>query len=263
MTTTVELNYSIQGEGPPLLILHGLYGSGSNWGSHAKWLAEHFRVILPDLRNHGRSPHHPDMSYPAQAADLLALLDRLDIDQALVLGHSMGGKAAMTLALRHPRRVRALVAADIAPVSYRDQDHGHDCIIQALRALPVADVCSRDEADRLLAEAIPEKMVRQFLLTNLQRVGDRYAWRIPLDILADQLPAIQDFPALEGSYQGPALFVHGADSDYVTEANIPRIRALFPAARIAAVAGAGHWLHVQQPAGFAAQVRTFLEQIPG
>lgn len=258
--TTVELHYTSLGEGPPLVILHGLYGAGTNWNSHAKWLSERFRVILVDLRNHGRSPHHPDMSYPAQAADVLALLDRLDIDQALLLGHSMGGKAAMVLALQHPQRVRALIAADIAPVSYRDRDHGHARIIDALRRLPLDRVGSREEADRLLSADIAAASVRQFLLTNLQRQGGGYVWRIPLDILADQLPLIQDFPPLEGRFPGPALFIHGAESDYLTEAEIPAVRARFPAAHIVAVAGAGHWLHVERPAEFSAQLRAFLEQ---
>ena len=257
MHEPIDLHFSYQGQGPALLILHGLYGSGSNWNSHAKWLAERFTVILADLRNHGRSPHHPDMSYPAQAADLAALLDRLQLESALVLGHSMGGKAAMTLALQYPERVRALIAADIAPVAYR---HDHGEIIEALRRLDLQGLRSREDADAALAADISTGMVRQFLLTNLQRGPEGYSWRIPLDILADQLPLIEGFPSIEGRYEGPALFVHGTASDYLTAESEPAVRKHFPAAEIAPITGAGHWLHVEKPESFADTLRAFLDR---
>jgi esterase len=259
MSEAIELSYTRQGEGPPLLILHGLYGAGSNWASHAKWLAEHYSVILPDLRNHGGSPHHPDMSYPAMASDLLALLDRLQLPSAIVLGHSMGGKAAMTLALTAPERAQALIVADIAPVSYRQ--HGHAGIIAALRGLDLAQVSSRSEADAALRGEISSPMVRQFLLTNLRRDPGGYRWRLPLDVLADQLPLIEGFPELAGRYSGPTLFVHGADSDYVSADARPAIERYFPNAELTAVAGAGHWLHVEQPEPFAQALRGFLQRL--
>lgn len=255
----LELHYTVQGEGPPLLILHGLYGSGSNWARHAGRLAERYRVLLPDLRNHGRSPHHPDMSYPAMAGDLRRLLDREGLETALVLGHSMGGKVAMTLALTSPERVAALVAADIAPVDYGN--HGHAELIAALRALPLAELESRQAADRALAAAVPSAMVRQFLLTNLQRRDGGFQWRIPLTILADQLPLIEGFPSLAARYPGPTLFLHGADSDYVSAAHEPTIRGLFPAARLEALPAAGHWLHVERPEAFAERLEAFLEAV--
>ena len=255
-SAALDLHYSSQGEGPPLLILHGLYGSAANWGRHAAWLAERHRVLLPDLRNHGRSPHAPRMDYPAMAADLLRLLDREAIEQAAVLGHSMGGKVAMALALGHPQRVKSLVVADIAPVSY--DSHGHRRLIEALQALPLAQLSSRQAADAALAAAIPNAMVRRFLLTNLQRGPAGYGWRIPLAILAEQLPVIETFPRIDGSYAGPALFLHGADSDYVRPEHEPKIHRLFPQARIEALPDAGHWLHVEQPEAFAARLRRFL-----
>jgi esterase len=257
MNKAVDLHYSVQGEGPALVILHGLYGSGTNWARHAAWLAQSYRVLLPDLRNHGRSPHHPDMSYPAMAADLMRLLDREGLGQALLLGHSMGGKAAMTLALSAPERVSALVVADIAPVTYPEREHAS--IIAALQALPLASLPSRQAADHILAKQIGSTMVRQFLLTNLQRREAGFQWRLPLEILARQLPVLQGFPDAAGRYDGPALFIHGASSDYVLPLHHARIRELFPRARIEAVADAGHWLHVEQPDAFAAQLRRFLE----
>ena len=256
MTEALDLHYSSLGEGEPLLVLHGLYGSGNNWNSQAKALAERYRVILPDLRNHGRSPQHPDMSYPAMAADLERLLDTLELDSALVLGHSMGGKAAMLLALTRPERVRTLIAADIAPVAYR---HDHREIIDSLLSLDLFRVASRAAADQALAADIRSPMVRQFLLTNLVREGDRYAWRIPLGVLSDQLPLIEGFPPVEGVYQGPALFVHGAASDYVSTESVPVIRRHFPKAEIVPIADAGHWLHVEQPQAFAKALEAFLK----
>ncbi len=254
---TLELHFSSRGEGPPLLLLHGLYGSGNNWLSHARWLEKDFRVILPDLRNHGRSPHAEPMDYPAMAADIGALLDRLDIEQALILGHSMGGKTAMTLALQAPGRVRALIAADIAPVTYR-QSHGHDDILDALRALPLTALESRAAADRALAERIESSMVRQFLLTNLERGDDGYRWRIPLDTLTAAMPAIRGFPELSGRYEGPTLFIHGAASDYLTEDALPAVRRYFPQAQVETLAETGHWLHVERPEAFAEALRRFL-----
>jgi pimeloyl-ACP methyl ester carboxylesterase len=170
----------------------------------------------------------------------------------------MGGKVAMTLALQHPERVLALIAADIAPVSYK---HDHEDIIGALRAVDLAGLESRAAANESLATRIPDPMVRQFLLTNLQRSGERFQWRIPLDILADQLPLIEGFPELAGRYEGPALFIHGALSDYVTPEMETAVRRLFPNAKIAAVEGAGHWLHVEQPAAFAEQLKTYLAKL--
>lgn len=256
---TEQLSHTRQGSGPPLLILHGLYGSGSNWGSHAKWLAERYEVILVDLRNHGRSFHAPDMRYSTMAADVRALLDALALDEPIVLGHSMGGKVAMTLALQSPERVRALVVADIAPVAY---DHGtHQPLIDALRALDLSLVRSRADADAALAQRIPNRTLRLFLLTNLERQGERYRWRIPLDILADQLPVLEGFPPLDGRYEGPALFLHGAESDYVGADNRAVIERYFPHARLEAVPGAGHWLHAEQPERFAAALREFLSSL--
>jgi len=256
MTESTLLHYTRQGQGRPLVILHGLYGSGSNWGSHAKWLAEHFDVILPDLRNHGRSFHAPRMDYPAMAADVRRLLDALELESVLLLGHSMGGKTAMTLALETPQRIQALVVADIAPVAYRHQSH--QPLIKAMQGLDLAQVRSRAQASAALAAEIPSQTLRQFLLTNLDRSGDGYRWRIPLDTLADQLPQLESFPALDGSYDGPTLFIHGADSDYVTDAAQAAIQHHFPNSRLQAIPEAGHWLHAEQPQRFAEALRTFL-----
>ncbi|RME34103.1 MAG: alpha/beta fold hydrolase, partial [Gammaproteobacteria bacterium] len=173
-----SLHYTEQGEGRPLVILHGLFGSGRNWQRVARRLAEHYRVITPDLRNHGRSPHLPGMSYPEMAADLFELMERLDLPSTLLMGHSMGGKVAMTAALQQPEKVTALIVVDIAPVRYR---HSFEPIFQALKSIPVEWIRSRQEAERLLAGYIDDSVLRAFLLQNLNRDESGFHWRINLD----------------------------------------------------------------------------------
>jgi len=256
MSDTVSLACTATGSGPPLVLLHGLYGSGNNWRTQARELAERYRVLLPDLRNHGRSPHAPDMDYRSLAADIDALLDGEGIERAAVVGHSMGGKAAMALALTRPQRVAALVVVDIAPVAY---DHDHDAIIAALQGLDLERLTRREDADAALAADIPEAMVRQFLLTNLQRRDGGWAWRIPLDILADQRRVVEGWPPLEGRWPGPAAFIHGGASDYVNAEGAAAIRRYFPAARVEALPGVGHWVHAEAPGDFGQRLRAFLD----
>lgn len=252
----IRLHFQASGEGPPLLILHGLFGSGSNWKRQARALQGRYRVLRPDLRNHGRSPHAPSMDYRVLTEDLIRLLDGEALDKVAVVGHSMGGKAAMTLALTQPERVAALVVADVAPVDYGR--HLHD-YVDAMRGLTLADIDSRAQADQALAEAIAEPAVRQFLLTNLERRSTGYHWRIPLDILADQMSRIEGFPALTTNFPGPALFIYGGNSTYVTPSRHRRIiRERFPQAELACIPEAGHWLHVEAPEQFAELLEGFL-----
>ncbi|MBA1146795.1 alpha/beta fold hydrolase [Ectothiorhodospiraceae bacterium WFHF3C12] len=251
----VELEYQTRGDGEPLILLHGLYGSGQNWGRHARRLAERYRVVTPDLRNHGGSPHVSEMTYRAMAADVLALMDRLEIDRATLVGHSMGGKAAMATALEAPERVRRFCAADIAPVAY---SHGHDRIIEALQAVDTTSLSSRQDADDALADRIEEGMVRQFLLTNLERGEGGYRWRIPLDILAGALADIEGWPEYQNTFDGPALFLYGGQSDYMDASGKKAARAHFPAARLACIKSAGHWLHVEAADTFAEILDTWL-----
>lgn len=248
----------LQGDdGPAVVILHGLLGSGSNWNRITRDLAADHRVAVMDLPNHGQSPHRERMDYPDMAAAVAATMDHYDMPEATVVGHSMGGKVAMALALTEPRRVHQLLVADIAPVTYGDRGHGE--LLQALQGLDPTTVSSRSEASNALAEAIPDAGIRQFLLTNLEpRDGGGFVWRIPLATLAANLDVIAGFPALEGRYTGPTLFLYGERSDYVTAHSEPAIRAWFPEAVIEPLAGAGHWLHAEQPGAFAQRLRTFL-----
>ena len=252
----LALRCDARGEGPGLVLVHGLYGSGSNFRRHAARLADHYRVLSPDLRNHGRSPHDPDMSYPAMAADLADLLEREELARAALVGHSMGGKAAMALALTRPERVSALVVVDIAPVRY---DHDQAGILEAMRGVDLGRIASRNDADRQLAATIEEPAIRQFLLTNLERADGQWRWRLPLDLLAAALPEILGFPDELGEpYPGPTLFLHGERSDYVLAEHRTAILQRFPNARMEAVPGAGHWVHAEAPERFEEALRGFL-----
>ena len=231
---------------PKLLIAHGLFGSARNWGVISKRLSDVRHVVAADMRNHGESPRYPSQSYADMAGDLDALLD----GPADVLGHSMGGKAAMVMALAHPDKVRRLVVADIAPVAYEHSQSHH---IAAMKALDLDRIETRSQAGEML-DADDE--VRDFFLQSLDVQGKR--WRLNLDVLEQEMPKILGFPDVSGQFAGPALFLTGAASDYVQPEHRDRIKALFPKARFAKISGAGHWLHAQQPRAFEQTVRAFL-----
>jgi pimeloyl-ACP methyl ester carboxylesterase len=251
----VELSYSEYGNGSPVIILHGLFGSGRNWQGIARRLGQRHRVLTPDLRNHGASPHASSMQYAELAADLCRLLDRLSLQQAAWIGHSLGGKVAMAAALLHPERVARIAVLDIAPVQYPRQ---FDAIFDALEQLPLASIRNRNDADRHLAQQITDRGLRQFLLQNLAREGNRWRWRLNLPVLRTVRDVLRGFPDLDAAYHGPALFLHGALSDYVRSEHQASIRRHFPAASIEAVPDAAHWLHVDQPAAVLDQITVFL-----
>ena len=234
----------------PLLIAHGLFGSARNWGSTAKRLSERRPVRVVDMRNHGGSFRSDDHSYAAMAGDLAEVID----GKADVLGHSMGGKAAMMLALTRPETVRKLIVADIAPVAY---GHSQGHLVEAMKALPLDQVASRADADRRLAERVEDRGVRAFLLQSLDR--REKTWALNLDVLGREMEGITGWPGTEGEFGGPTLFLAGEDSDYVQTGHRDEIKRLFPAARIARIPGAGHWLHADAPGPFEAAVATFLD----
>ena len=256
--TATTLHYRELGEQPDaLVLLHGLFGSSANWLGIARSLAADWRVIVPDLRNHGRSFHDPDVSYPALAADVVALLDILHIDQAVLVGHSMGAKTAMWLSLTAQDRVARLVAVDSGPVAYAS---GFADIVQGLTALDVAALPDRAAADSALAAQVPDPRVRGYLLQNLIRQDGGWGWRINLAALAAAIGTIAGWPEPPAGarYLDPALFLHGGESSYVQSAHESAIRALFPYARFRSVAGAGHWVYADRPAEFLTALRAFL-----
>ncbi len=251
----MQLYYREFGQGEPVVILHGLLGFSDNWQTLAKALAQTHRVITPDLRNHGRSPHAPTHTYPEMAQDLIVLLDHLGIDAVTLVGHSMGGKVAMQLALNQPDRVARLVVVDIAPGAAPGH---HESVFQALLSLDIRHLQTREEADEHLAQYLPEPSVRQFLLKNLTRDPDgAFTWKMNLPVLwqhyRDILAPVGGHP-----FDGPALFVRGSLSNYISEEDFPLIRELFPRARIETVAGAGHWVHADRPQELLALLRAFL-----
>jgi pimeloyl-ACP methyl ester carboxylesterase len=238
---------------PPTLIAHGLFGSARNWNVIAKRMSETRQVISVDMRNHGQSPWATSHEYADLAADLAEVIGTLG-GQADIVGHSMGGKASMALALLHPEQVRRLVVADIAPVPY---GHTQVQLIHAMRALDLSKIETRRDADEALQTTVPEDGVRAFLLQSLDVKGR--AWRLNLDVLETFMPKIIGWPEIAGQFDGPTLFLSGAASDYVRPEHRDPIRALFPAARFAKIPGAGHWLHADKPREFEATVAAYLK----
>jgi len=238
---------------PPLLIAHGLFGSARNWNVIAKRLSDERQVLSVDMRNHGESPHADRHDYPDMAGDLADVVAAHG-GRADVLGHSMGGKAAMLLALMRPETVNKLVVADIAPVGY---GHSQAHLIAAMRAVDLSRVETRRDADAQLRDAIPEEGVRAFLLQSLDIKAKR--WRLNLDVLESEMPKIIGWPAdAAARFEGPVLMLSGGASDYLTPAHRDITKALFPKARFAKIPGAGHWLHAEKPREFEEAVRAFL-----
>lgn len=249
-----------------VVLLHGLFGDLDNLGQAARALAEHYHVITPDLPNHGASPHTPQMSLGAMARDLAALLDSLTDpnEQVHLVGHSLGGKVAMHLALEQPERIRSLCVVDIAPVRYTQSRHNQ--VFAALKAVEQARPADRRAAEALMLPMLPDAGVRQFLLKGFIRAEARAdvdrgsCWRFNLAAIAASYGTLMGWEHEGGCFAGPTLFIKGADSDYLSAAHQSQITALFPAARARIIAGAGHWLHAEQPQLFNRMLRDFLEQ---
>jgi pimeloyl-ACP methyl ester carboxylesterase len=243
------------GDGKPLVLLHGLFGAARNLGVLSRGLADQARVIALDLRNHGESPHGAAMDYPTMAADVAETLAAMGIAQADVAGHSMGGKTAMALALTRPGLVARLAVLDIAPITYT---HDYDNYVQAMRGIELRPGLTRAAAEQALAPVVKAAPMRAFLLNNLV-LGEQPRWRVGLDEIAWAMPQLLAWADPPGAapFTGPALFLSGAESDYVgPEADVP-IRRLFPNAVRRRIAGAAHWLHADKPAEVIASLREF------
>ncbi len=240
--------------GMPLVIAHGLFGSARNWGVLSKRLSDNRAVVAVDMRNHGASPWHNSQTYADMADDLAQAIELRG--QTDVLGHSMGGKAAMVLALHRPELVNRLVVADIAPVGY---GHTQSHLIDAMQSVDLTQVSSRRDADKMLSEQVPEAGVRAFLLQSLNLKGDVAKWALNLDVLQSNMPDIIGFPEITGQFDGPTLFLSGGASDYVQPAHHERILHLFPKAEFRQIVGAGHWLHAENPRQFEVEIRGFLD----
>lgn len=253
----MQLNYVEAGEGKPLILLHGLFGAARNWGAIQKALAPHYRVIAMDLRNHGASPHADGMGYAAQAADVAETMTMLGVQSAAILGHSMGGKVAMMLALTEPARVERLIVADIAPRPYPP---GLRPTVAAMQAIALKPELTRRDAEEALKAAVPEAPVRGFLLQNLRFDTAPPSWRIGLAEIAAAMPEIEGFqPPAHATFKGPSLALAGALSPYIRAEDEPVYRALFPHIGFVSIAKAGHWLHAENPGDFLAALQTFLK----
>jgi pimeloyl-ACP methyl ester carboxylesterase len=241
-----------------MIILHGLFGSSDNWQTIARTLSEDFRVVTVDQRNHGRSFHHQHFNYDVMVEDLENLYASLDLDQAVLVGHSMGGKTAMKFALKNPDQVSRLVVVDIAPKHYPVH---HDKIIDALCDLKIKKNDRREDLDKSLSDPIPNPAVRQFLLKNLERDNNNHLkWRINLPVIRKNLEKIGEEITGPGTYPGPALFIAGALSNYVKPEDEKDIRSLFPKVSITYLKDAGHWIHADAPEHFINLVSSFSNQ---
>ena len=257
--TSIELAYDAFGEtGPVVVILHGLLGSARNWTSFAKELVGAHRVFTLDLRNHGRSPWAPTMSFDEMAADVAAFIERYGRGAITLVGHSLGGKVAMRLALTRPDFVARLVVVDVAPVAYA---HTFGPFVEAMQEVDLSAVRQRTDADLQLESTIGDAVIRNFLLQNLIKTEAGYAWRVNLEALAANMPELLGFPETDATYPGPTLFVAGGRSRYIKSEHRPIIERLFPSAESVVIAGAGHWVQAERPTEFLAEFRRFLASV--
>lgn len=254
------LNYRLHGElndSPPLIVLHGLLGSLDNWNSVARQRAAKQTVLAIDLRNHGDSPHVEGMSYQQMVADIIELLDHLQLPVCDLMGHSMGGKVAMLLALAHPQRIQRLLIVDIAPKEYPPR---HQNLLQAMTSLPLATLTSRKQADEWLSHAVKHPLDRGFLLKNLKRNAQTgFHWQCNLSEIARHYLKISAFPVPEQQFSAATCFIRGGQSDYVQDTDWEQIQHYFPTASLVTLAEAGHLPHVQVPTLFLEQLEAFLD----
>ncbi|WP_017730009.1 alpha/beta fold hydrolase [Nafulsella turpanensis] len=253
----MKLHYRELGEGAPIIILHGLFGSSDNWLSVGKELSGDYKVYLLDQRNHGDSPHSSSFTYTDMAADLEEFITGHKIEDPVIMGHSMGGKTVMKFALSHPDLLQKLIVVDIAPRYYPVH---HEVILQGLQAIDINSLKTRREADATLAEYVPELGVRQFLLKNLGRKTEGgYEWKINLPVINEKIENVGEGLKEEEHFEKPTLFIRGANSGYIKDADKALIQQIFPQSQVQTITGAGHWMHAEKPEEFEKVVRAFLE----
>lgn len=252
----MQLHFTQMGTGQTLLILHGLFGASDNWITIGRQLSNSFSVYLIDQRNHGASPHSTQFTYLAMAQDIKELMEAEGITQAMVAGHSMGGKTAMLLATTYPELVQKLVVIDIAPKAYPVH---HNTILAGLKSINLATISSRGEADAALAAYVPTVNIRQFLLKNLKRTPNGFSWKINLDVISANIEEVGKPLPAEARFAKPTLFIRGGVSNYIDkEEDMPLILTHFPQAKLVTIKGASHWVHAEKPAEFLAILEEFL-----
>lgn len=253
----MKLFFREQGQGQPIIIMHGIFGSSDNWLTQQKMLSERYRVIALDLRNHGQSPHDYTFDYPAMVSDLKHFIEEHHLQNAIVVGHSMGGKVAMNFAVAHPQMLDKLIVVDIAPRPYNLE---HYVIIDGLKAIPIESVNSRNQAEEALTPFVPEADVRQFLLKNLQRKAEGgFTWKINLPVIDKNLSNIGLDLQFDGKFDKPTLFVRGARSKYVRDEDLAHITEIFPKAELETL-DTGHWVQAERPKEFVEAVMKWLNK---
>ncbi len=255
MGRLMTLYSRVAGQGEPVVIVHGLFGSMENLGTQARALAEQFRVYSIDLPNHGRSPHHPDMNLQSMAEDIIQWMDEHNLPSAHFVGHSLGGKAVMELAMRYPERCRRIAVIDIAPVRYEPR---HYDVFSAFNAVDPSLITNRSEADTLMKPYVQEVAVRSFLLKNLIKVDSGYQWRLNLPALIDNYDALIDQNYQGAVFNQPILFIKGGDSSYITESYREAITMRFSQVSLKVVPNTGHWLHAEKPEHISRLLHRFL-----
>ncbi|MEM9820207.1 MAG: alpha/beta fold hydrolase [Bacteroidota bacterium] len=252
----MTLNFKAFGQGDPVIILHGLFGTLDNWQTIGKQLAEQYSVYLVDQRNHGRSPHHSDFNYAIMAEDLRHFMESQWIYKAHLIGHSMGGKTVMQFAMDFPDMIDRLIVVDIAPKAYAG---GHQDIFNALHQLDLDQIEDRKTADAQLAKYIEDFGVRQFLLKNLMREkAGGYRWKMNLPVIEQHYQAILDTIPLTEAFEEKTLFIRGSRSKYISDDDWPKVLTHFPKAHLATVEGSGHWVHAEAPKALLKLVKEFL-----
>lgn len=251
----MKLFYREYGQGQPMIILHGLMGSSDNWLPQAKMLGEHYHVWVVDQRNHGQSPHNTEFNYNVLSNDILDFIQEHGIEKPVIIGHSMGGKAAMNFALAHPDKLEKLIIVDIAPKAY---DVRHDRIVEGLKAVPIDSVQSRQEANDALAPHISIEAVRQFLLKNLMRKPEGgFGWRINLPVIDQSLEMISGGLVNDGVFEKKTLFIRGSKSDYILDDDREAMKKIFPNSTLVTME-TGHWVQAEKPEEFVQVVLSFL-----
>lgn len=251
----MKLFYRSSGQGTPLIILHGLFGSSDNWYSLAKVFAEHFTVYQVDQRNHGQSPHSDEMNYGLLSEDLKDFITEHSLEKPVIMGHSMGGKTAMNFALKYPDMLSKMIVVDIVPKKYPVH---HDSIIEGLQAIPITSVSSRNEADAILSKYVPQPDVRQFLLKNLSRKSEGgFEWKINVAAIDSNIEKLGDGVIYSGKCDTPSLFIKGKKSNYYAPGDEALIKSIFSKAEFAQI-DTGHWVQAEKPEEFAKLVLNYL-----
>ncbi len=251
----MNLFYRQLGAGPPLIVLHGLFGSADNWATMARKMAPYRTVYLLDQRNHGASPHDDEFTYEAMVEDLNFFLKQHDIIKPDILGHSMGGKVAMFFAVKYPDLINKLIVVDIAPKRYPVH---HDVILEGLKAIDIKNIRSRQEADEALADYVDNAGIRQFLLKNLKRTDNGFTWKMNLDVIYNQIANVGAGLNEDDRFTHETLFVRGALSQYILDEDVPDIARHFPQFTLVTIQGASHWVHAEKPDELAATIEDFL-----